>query len=313
MLRAGRDAPAEAIGGLSAFPLTPLTDATVDEPALGRIVERLNHGRVDSITVLGSTGVGVYLDRAQQQRVVEVAVAAAGGVPVIAGISSLTTRDVLHRAAAAERAGAAALLLAPVSYHPLTEHEVHGLYADVAAEVSLPIVVYDNPTTTGFTFTDDLSARITALPRIASVKIPPVAGGLDDARTRISTLRAQLPDHVSIGTSGDAGAADALLAGATVWYSVLAGLLPHPCRAILQAAVRGDAGQAHGLSGRLEPLWALFAQHGSLRVVSLIAADLGLAGHDHLPRPLEGLRGAARDEVRQVVAGTGAADPTAWL
>lgn len=193
MLRAGRDAPAEAIGGLSAFPLTPLTDATVDEPALGRIVERLNHGRVDSITVLGSTGVGVYLDRAQQQRVVEVAVAAAGGVPVIAGISSLTTRDVLHRAAAAERAGAAALLLAPVSYHPLTEHEVHGLYADVAAEVSLPIVVYDNPTTTGFTFTDDLSARITALPRIASVKIPPVAGGLDDARTRISTLRAQLP------------------------------------------------------------------------------------------------------------------------
>lgn len=114
--------------GLSAFPLTPIADDTVDERAFARIVERLATGDVDSITALGSTGSYAYLDRDERRRAVELAVAAAGEVPVLAGIGHVRTREVLLHADDAQAAGAAALLLAPVTYQALTDDEVFQLF-----------------------------------------------------------------------------------------------------------------------------------------------------------------------------------------
>lgn len=59
---------------------------------------------------------------------------------------------------AAQAAGVAGVLLAPLSYQPLTRAEVLGLYEDVSAVLDVPLCVYDNPATTGFTFDDDLLA-----------------------------------------------------------------------------------------------------------------------------------------------------------
>ena len=50
-------------------------------------------------------------------------------------------------------------------------------------------------------------------------------------------------------------------------------------------------------SARLEPLWALFRRHGSVRVMATAAALLGLAGERNLPRPLRMLDGDARTEL----------------
>lgn len=294
------DAPGP-LTGLSAFPLTPVrddTDGAVDEAAYTALVGRLATSGVDSIAALGSTGSYAYLDRAERRRVVELAVSAAGGVPVIAGIGATRTRTVLQYAEDAQQAGAAALLLAPVSYQPLTEGEVHGLFEDVAAASSVPVVVYDNPGTTRFTFTDDLHARIARLPRVSSIKIPPVPGGPATVRDRVVALRDRLPAGVTIGISGDPVAADALNAGCEAWYSVLAGTLPGPCVAITHAARAGDAARAVELSAELQPLWDLFEVHGSYRVVSAVAEELGLVGHPNLPRPIRGLDPRGRDGVR---------------
>ncbi|WP_235029752.1 hypothetical protein [Streptomyces sp. 3213.3] len=51
------------------------------------------------------------------------------------------------------------------------------------------------------------------------------------------------------------------------------------------------------LSAQLEPLWALFRRHGSLRVISAAASHLGLTGEPNLPLPLRGLDETARQEV----------------
>ncbi|WP_308470687.1 MULTISPECIES: hypothetical protein [unclassified Rathayibacter] len=42
--------------GLSAFPLTPLRDDSIDERSFAALVERLARAGVDSIGALGSTG-----------------------------------------------------------------------------------------------------------------------------------------------------------------------------------------------------------------------------------------------------------------
>lgn len=190
--------------GLSAFPLTPISDDSIDTEAFTGLVGRLAAARVDSITVLGSTGSYAYLNRSERRRTVEVAVAAAGDVPVFAGVGAIRTRDVLAHTHDAQDAGAAALLLAPVSYQRLVDHEVVALFEEVAAYSSVPLILYDNPGTTGFAFTADTYARISALDHVAAVKIPPVAGGYPAVESRIRQLRGLIPADVSIGISGDA-------------------------------------------------------------------------------------------------------------
>ncbi len=287
--------------GLSAFPITPVTDHGIDDTSFAGLVERLATARVDSITALGSTGSYPYLNRTERARAARLAVEHAGNTPVIVGIGALRTRDVLDITEDAQNAGASGVLLAPVSYQSLTADEVFGLYADVTAELSVPLVVYDNPGTTHFTFTDDLHARIAELGNVASIKIPGVPAAPGEAEARVSRLRALLPSSVTVGVSGDPLAATGLNAGCDAWYSVVAGTLPAPALAITRAAQAGDAATATAESQRLQPLWDLFTRHGSLRVVSAIAELLDLVGHPNLPRPLRGLPDDDRAAVAQVV------------
>ena len=287
--------------GLSAFPLTPLRDGKVDEKAFAGLVENLVSAKVDSIGALGSTGSYAYLNQEERRLAARLAVQVAGAVPVIVGIGSIATRDVLLLADDAQAAGASALLLPPVSYQTLGADEVFDLYETVAHRVSVPLVVYDNPGTTHFQFTDELHGRIAALPNIASIKIPAVVIDPAQASARIAGLRAIIPDHVSIGISGDACAVTGLNAGCDVWYSVVGGLFPHTAQALVRATHLGDPDQAIQPSTRLEPLWAMFRQYGSLRVIATAAQIMGHTAADCLPLPLKGLDKQAREQVEQIL------------
>lgn len=291
--------------GLSAFPLTPLRDDRFDEEAYGGLIRRLVVAGVDSITVLGSTGSYAYLSREERWAAVKIAVENARGVPVFAGIGALRTRHVKQFAQDAQKAGVAGVLLAPLTYQALTEDDVFGLYADVVRDLSVPLIVYDNPGTTHFTFSDELYTRIAELPSVASIKIPGVPADPFGAAERVKQLRQKLPARVSIGVSGDASAATGLIAGCDGWYSVIAGTLPLTAKAIMQAAHSGDASAAGRESDRLQPLWTLFGRYGSLRVVASIAEQFELVPPRSLPLPILGLDREARSEVQAVVSALG--------
>lgn len=284
--------------GLSAFPITPVLGDSLDEDALAGLIARAAQAGVDSLGVLGSTGGYAYLDRAQRARILEVAVDAAGEVPVLAGIGALRTDTVIDLARDAADRGAAGLLLAPVSYQPLTADEVFGLYQDVTAATDLPVVVYDNPGTTGFHFTDALYTRIAQLPGIAAIKVPPFTVNVAE---RVAQLRTAVPAHVHLGSSGDAAARGALEAGIDVWFSVIAGTLPEIAVALYRAS-RTDPDRAAHIDDALAPLWALFAERGSARVIAAIAEESGAVREAFLPRPLRKLAGADRDRVRAALA-----------
>ncbi|MCX5097153.1 dihydrodipicolinate synthase family protein [Streptomyces sp. NBC_00365] len=287
--------------GLSAFPLTPTSEQGIDEAAYAALVARLAAAGVDSIGALGSTGGYAYLTREQRARAAKIAVEAADGVPVIISIGALRTSHVQELAEDAQKAGASGVLLAPMTYQPLTEEEVFGLYEDVTRELSVPLCVYDNPRTTHVHFTDELHGRIAQLPNVGSIKIPGVPDDPREAELRIDALRALIPDTVTIGVSGDWTAARGLNAGCDAWYSVLGGTFPRTALALTRAAQAGHAGSAADLSEGLESLWALFRRYGGLRVMSAAASHLGLTGEPNLPRPLRGLDGTARREVVAVL------------
>lgn len=287
--------------GLSAFPLTPLANDAVDESAFAGLIRRLTSAQVDSITALGSTGSYAYLSTEERRRVAHLAVEHAGDTPVFVGIGALRTSQVLAHLEHAQQAGASAVLLAPMTYQPLTDDDVLALFDTVTAHSSVPVIVYDNPGTTHVTFTTELYGRIAELPGIASIKIPGVPTDPQQARARVSEIRAVIPEHVSIGVSGDATAAAGMAAGCEAWYSVIGGTLPAPALDITRAALGGRADEAVAASERLAPLWELFAEFGSLRVVAAIAEQLDLAPKTCLPLPIQGLNEKQRARVAQIV------------
>ena len=292
--------------GLSAFPITPLAHDAVDEPSFIRLVERLSEAKVDSITALGSTGSYAYLSSEERSRVAHLAVENAGQTPVFIGIGALRTSQVLTNADNAERAGASGLLLAPMTYQPLTDDDVFELFRTVTANSSLPVVVYDNPGTTHFSFNTELYGRIATLSGIASIKIPGVPADPQRARARVEEIRGVVPQHVTIGVSGDAHAAAGLAAGCDAWYSVIGGTLPDLALQITRAAQERRFSDALTESERLAPLWALFAEFGgSIRVVAAIAEHLRLAPMACLPLPIQGLTKDQRHRVAGVIDALG--------
>ena len=160
--------------GLSAFPITPSDrDGRVDVGALRALVEPLIAAKVDSVGLLGSTGSYPYLVRDERRRAVEATVGlAAGRTTIVVGVGALRTDEAVRLAQDARDAGAAAGLLAPVSYTPLTDDEVFEHFQTVARESRLPICIYDNPTTTHFRFTPALIGRLSRVEGIVAVKVP---------------------------------------------------------------------------------------------------------------------------------------------
>ncbi|WP_229745890.1 dihydrodipicolinate synthase family protein [Rhodococcoides trifolii] len=286
---------------MSAFPLTPIADEAVDERAFVGLITNMVEAGVDSIGALGSTGSYAYLDREERRRIADLAVQNAAGIPVMVGIGALRTREVLRLAEDAQQVGAAAVLLAPMTYQHLTVDEVHDLYERVDRNLSVPMCVYDNPATTHFTFTDDLYERVSALPSVKSIKIPGVSADPDVTAVRVQALRTRLPDDVAIGVSGDHLAPAGLLGGCDLWFSVIAGVLPRVSVALTSAAQTNDRERVAVLMDRLDPIWRSFTGYGSLRVASAIAEDLGLVQTSNLPHPVTGLPADVRAHVRDAV------------
>jgi 4-hydroxy-tetrahydrodipicolinate synthase len=286
--------------GLSAFPITPCdAKGQVDTEALQRLVSRLVRQGVDSIGLLGSTGSYPYLTRTERRRAVEAAVAVAKGrVPLLVGAGALRTDDAVDLARDAEEAGADALLVAPVSYTPLTDREVFTHFETIAAATGLPICIYNNPGTTHFTFSPGLIARLSQLDTIAAVKNP--APDAPHIQAQLADLRSRVAPDFSIGYSADWKVTDTLIAGADAWYSVLGGLFPESCLAIVRAVKARNMERARRLNAELQPIFDLFMAHSSLRVVYAAANALGLVKAEP-PRPILPLEPAAESEVRAVV------------
>ena len=202
----------------------------------------------------------------------------------LAGIGDLRTDRVIQHAVNAEAAGASALLLAPVSYLPLTERDFSELVRTVASSVALPICLYNNPGTTHFTMTPELVASLANLPTVKAVKNP--APPTLMSACEMAAKRVNLPEGFVLGYSGDTLITHVLSTGADAWYSVLAGTLPELALEIWSARMEPE--RLVILQAQCEPLWQCFNTWGGIRVVPEICRLKGL-GSLELALPLQPL------------------------
>ncbi|CAN5440649.1 dihydrodipicolinate synthase family protein [soil metagenome] len=286
--------------GLSAFPITPAdASGTVDASTLKRLLAPLVAAKVDSIGLLGSTGSYPFLSRAERRRATDAALETTNGkIPVLVGIGALRTDETIALAQDAKAAGASAGLLAAVSYTPLTNTEVFEHFCAVATASDLPIVIYDNFATTHFKFTPELIGRIARIPGVIAVKgTAPTSDLVVDHHKQ---LHNSVPSGFSVGYAGDWNATEALIAGGDAWYCVAAGLFPNACLAITRAAQAGEAAEARRLDAAMAPLWSLFKEFSSLRVMYAAAAIKGLCDAEP-PRPILPLPDAAKARIARVL------------
>lgn len=286
--------------GMIGFPITPADmHGRADTTAIARLVQRQISADADAIGILGSTGSYPYLSREERRRALDAALDAANGrVPIIAGVGALRTSDAVAFAQDAKAAGCTAGLLSAMSYLPLSQAEVYEHFSTVARMGELPICIYDNPGTTHFQFADDLLQQLAQVVNIAAIKNP--TSSPEKTVSHLEAQRLLLPTDFPIGYSGDWCCADAMIAGADAWYSVLGGTLPVPCVAIVRAAQAGNGDEARRLNDTLQPVWDLFQKYTSYRTMYEMARQLDLCEAEP-PRPILPVCGAGKADIASVL------------
>ncbi|MEE1622296.1 dihydrodipicolinate synthase family protein [Zafaria sp. J156] len=294
-----------AFRGLIAYPVTPFAeDGSVNHAELERHVDSLARSGVDGITLLGSSGSFAYLDPAERRAVIARGTAAARGadpaLPVYAGVSAVSTTELLRHAEDAAAAGVDGLLVSTVSYVPLNDDEVANQCRLVASAVDLPICLYSNPGTTAYAFPLGVSAELSRVPGIAALKESAAdTAGFRERYDRLRGLRAGSPEDFSHGMSGDALIAEAGFA-ADAWHSGPASLLPHHFAALRRAVVAGDAAGTGRLHAELSPLLHAFTGLRKLSNLYALARATGVdAGEPRLP--LLPIPGSSQRELSRLI------------
>jgi 4-hydroxy-tetrahydrodipicolinate synthase len=149
------------LAGVVPITVTPFDEqGRVDEASIGTLVECEARWGVHGLNVLGIMGEAHKLGEGERRRVAELFLKhAAGRLPVVVGTSHGGTGVAVELSRAAEGAGAAAVMLAPPP-GLRGDAAILAHYRQVAAAISIPVVVQDEPNTTGVLMSAELLARI---------------------------------------------------------------------------------------------------------------------------------------------------------
>ncbi|KVD42727.1 dihydrodipicolinate synthase family protein [Burkholderia ubonensis] len=260
--------------GIIAYPVTPFSaDGDVDLKALDALIERLVADGVHGIAPLGSTGESAYLSDAEWEAVADTSIRAVRKrVPTVVGISDLTTAGAVRRARFAEQAGADAVMVLPVSYWKLSNDEIVGHYRAIGDAIGIPVMLYNNPATSGVDMSPELIATICrSVDNVTMVKES--TGDI----MRMHRL-AQLSDGaIPFYNGSNPMALAALAAGAAGWCTAAPNLNARLPLALVEAVRAGDLARAREVFHAQLPLLQ-FIVSGGLPVT--VKAGLRLRGFD---------------------------------
>jgi len=289
-------APAASRGafhGVFPYLVSPVdADGSVREAVLARLCEDLIAAGVHGLTPLGSTGEFAYLSAAQRRRIVEVVVeAAAGRVPVVAGVAATTTADAVAQARDWARIGCDGVLAILEAYFPLSDDGIHDYFAAIAGATDLPVVLYTNPNFQRADLSLPVIERLSRLETVRYIKDASVNTG------RLLSILERTEGRLAVFAASAHIPAAVMLIGGQGWMAGPACLVPRQSVALYERCRAGDWAGAMALQ---RPLWALnqaFARHN---LAACIKGGLVLQGYPvgaPLP-PQAALSAAGVEEVR---------------
>lgn len=288
--------------GVFPYLVSPVrTNGRVDAPVLRRLCRHLVKCGVHGLTPLGSTGEFAYLDRAQRRAVVEATVeAAAGRVPVVAGVAATTTAEAVSQAKEWAAIGADGILAILEAYFPIADAGVVDYFRAIARAVpDRTVVLYTNPQFQRSDLSIPAISALSAEPNIKFIKDASVNTG-----RLLSILNATQGRMGVFAASAHIPAAVMLIGGAG-WMAGPACVVPRQSVALYEACVARDWDRAMELQ---RPLWAINQAFAKWNLAACIKGALRLQGFEvgaplppQAPLPAEGI-----SEVRRALEAVGA-------
>jgi 4-hydroxy-tetrahydrodipicolinate synthase len=271
---------------------------------LSEVLERLCNdliaAGVHGLTPLGSTGEFAYLTWPQRRRVVEVVVEAARGrVPVVAGVAATTIADATFQARQMQELGCDGILAILEAYFPVSDEGVVSYFKAIAEAVSLPVVLYTNPS---FQRSDLSLGAIERLSRVANI------GYIKDASTntgRLLSIMNRVEGRMQVFSASAHVPACVMLIGGRGWMAGPACVIPRQSVKLYELCRRGDWEAAMALQRELWRINEVFARYN---LAACIKGGLELQGYavgaplpPQPPLPPEGV-----EEVRRALTKLGA-------
>lgn len=274
--------------GLVTALVTPLKDDQVDFTAFRALIEFQITSGAAGLIITGGTGEYGALRFDERVSLYRRAVEfAAGRVPVIAAPACLSTAEATALSQAAERAGASGLLLASPFGEPISWAERKAFYADVAAAVTVPIMIYNTPPAGLLRF--DQIAELATIPGITAVK-----DSSGDAELMGDLLAWREASGFTVYVGKDAFLFEAIMGGADGAVFGVANFVPHELADFIAKVQAGaDLTLIRKQWRDLRPLMRLM--EGATNYVGLCKAGCALRGLNvgevrkpyHMPQPAE--------------------------
>jgi len=279
--------------GVFPYLVSPVDESgRVKSSVLGRLADDLVAAGVHGLTPLGSTGEFAYLNNEQRTAIVRTSIeAAAGRVPVVAGVASTVTADAVAQARHYAKLGADGILAILESYFPLADAQVEAYFRAIADAVEVPVVLYTNPQFQRSDLSLDVIARLAEHPRIRCIK---------DASTntgRLLSIINRAPQLKVFSASAHIPAA-VMLIGGVGWMAGPACVIPRQSVRLYQLCRNGQWPQAMELQRALWRINEIFAR---FNLAACIKAALQLQGYD-VGDPIAPQRALGADERRVVAA-----------
>jgi 4-hydroxy-tetrahydrodipicolinate synthase len=288
----------EAIDFHGVFPylVSPIDrDGRIKTDVLAKLSSDLIEAGVHGLTPLGSTGEFAYLGAAQRETVVRTAIeAAAGRVPVVAGVASTATADAVAQAKRYQRLGADGILAILEAYFPLKDAQVEAYFRAIADAVEIPVVLYTNPNFQRSDLTLDTIARLAEHPRIRYIKDASSNTG------RLLSIMHRAPRMKVFSASAHIPAA-VMLIGGVGWMAGPACIVPRQSVRLYELCRAGRWPEAMALQ---RDLWRINEAFARFNLAACIKAGLQIQGYavgDPVP-PQAALGEDGRQAVADILA-----------
>jgi 4-hydroxy-tetrahydrodipicolinate synthase len=287
--------------GVFPYLVSPIDESgEVKADVLARLCGDLIRAGVHGLTPLGSTGEFAYLSSQQRRRIVEVVVQAARGrVPVVAGVASTTIADAIFQARDYERLGCQGILAILEAYFPISDDGVFQYFKAIAESVSLPVVLYTNPSFQRSDLSLPVIDRLSHVPNVRYIKDASTNTGRllsiinrVEGRMKVFAASAHIPTCV-------------MLIGGVGWMAGPACVAPRQSVELYETCRRGEWNAAMELQ---RPLWALNQVFAKYNLAACIKGALELQGYAvgaPLP-PQASLSREAVEDVRRTLVSIGA-------
>jgi len=263
--------------GIFAVLCTPFcSEDKIDEKALRKHIRYLiDEGGVHGILPNGSTGEFAAMNDEELQQVADIAIDEVGGkVPVVVGTAAVSTQDMIRRSQHAQKSGADGIMVVPPYYCHPNEREIYEHYKALASNVDIPIIVYNNPGTSGVDMFPPLVAWLADFEQIAYIKES--SGDM----TRVAEIMRLCGDKMTVLCGCDNLAMEMFLMGAKGWIVPAANIIPNLCVQLYElAAVERDVENARKLYNKLLPLFTMYEITG--QYVQLTKAGLEMLGRSY--------------------------------